>query len=195
MKQDIRDVMLANMQVNKTGRIEHEHRLIGVPVKNAYYGEGQVVGLMHGGSLVLMEFDGGPITVIKDLEYVLDEDSTVELSIAVLEKRFGHLRELKNAKPSLVVSAGVAKHAAREVMEAKLRTPSKPTAKAKPEPKPKPISKLKPKLKSAPKNSSMVSSPDKPNVSASRRRVQEMARLGPPANAPTLFGKKPVRKT
>lgn len=186
MKQDIRDVMLANMQVNKTGRLEHEHRLIGVPVKNAYYGEGQVVGLMHGGSLVLMEFDGGPITVIKDLEYVLDEDSTVELSIEVLEKRFGLLRELKTAKPSSVVTAGVAKKAARAVMEAKLRSPSKPTAQAKPEPKP--ISKLKLKLKSAPKNSSMVSSPDKPNVSASRRRVQEIARLGPPPGAKTLFG-------
>lgn len=174
MKQDIRDVMLANMQANKTGRLEQEHRLIGVPVKNAYYGEGQVVGLMHGGSLVLMEFDGGPITVIKDLEYVLDEDSTVELSIEVLEKRFGHLREIKKAakRNDLGLDNSTSKNGTKRVLVGKQDSTTE----------------LKPKLKSIQRSSSITTSDEKPKMTASRRRVQEVARLGPPPGAKTLFG-------
>lgn len=182
MNKHIREVML-----------DHQHaidpsELIDIKIDSPYFGLGRIVGYCKECQLVKLEFREGATTVTESLYEVLGPDCDLDISDKALERRFGHLRELKAAKPSSVVSAGVAKKAARAVMEAKLRSPSKPTAKAKPEPEPKPISKLKLKLKSAPKNSSMVSSPDKPNVSASRRRVQEIARLGPPPGAKTLFG-------
>lgn len=178
MNKHIREVMLDQ---------QHEiapSELMGIKIDSPYFDGGRIVGYCKQCQLVKIEFREGAMTVTESLYEVLGPDYSMGISDKALERRFGHLLELKKAKPSSVVSAGVAKNAARAVMEAKLRSPSKPTAKAKPESEPKPIS----KLKSARKNTSMVWSPDKPNVSASRRRVQEIARLGPPPGAKTLFG-------
>jgi hypothetical protein len=182
MNRNIRDVMLRHKRKLTT------EDFVSIKAAHSHYGPGRVVAYCLECDSVTMEYREGATTVIESLYGVLFDDVDLKISDKTLERRFGHLRQIKKPAKLKPLSASDDESSKPCPVE---RTFSPPGS----APGPKRMLRAGSRSKSTPSRPPTVKPVPNPKLTASQRRVRKIARRGPPLVAQSLFGNRSIAYT